>query len=348
MGDSKTYKSRSPFGKHFQIELMNCKRLVGIFEMEEQNENTPKNNYYFPDLPSFLVTHYMPVCPLWSGLILGPSLYPGQCHVTSTNAIAENWMRIVKITILQKQCKLRPGDFIRKLREGIVGRIKAFEFAFNPLSLKVLKRHKTQQPKDDERIDEMWKKKKPRQTYFKPGKPMNSNKQVSLKKLKNLRHGKLSHLPSIMVASPQVNSKVVTLYSDLSNDDSIPDETLSIVDVKPYYHGEFKTVTPSWQREKCKEIRLTFTTGILYENEAADKSLEIRQLIPTKERRISPDGNCLFRSLSYIITGTDYNHKEIRELIIDKMKGEYRQLATNYVQARRDMLPEGRCSIEII
>ena len=135
MGDSKTYKSRSPFGIHFQNELMNCKWLVGIFEMEEQNESTPKNNYYFPDLPSFLVTHYMPVCTLWSGLILGPSLHPGQYHVTSTNAIVENWMRIVKITILQKQCKLRPGDFIRKLREGIVGRIKAFEFAFNPLSL---------------------------------------------------------------------------------------------------------------------------------------------------------------------------------------------------------------------
>ena len=36
-----------------------------------------------------------------------------------------------------------------------------------------------------------------------------------------------------MVTSPQVNSKAVTLYTDLSNDDSIPDETLSIIDVKP-------------------------------------------------------------------------------------------------------------------
>ena len=67
-----------------------------------------------------------------------------------------------------------------------------------------------------------------------------------------------------MVTSLQANSKALTLYSDLSNDDSIPDETLSIVDVKSNYHGEFKTVTPSWQREKCKVIRLTFTTGILY------------------------------------------------------------------------------------
>ena len=37
---------------------------------------------------------------------------------------------------------LRPGDFIRKLRESIVGRIKALKFAFNPLSTKVLKRQK--------------------------------------------------------------------------------------------------------------------------------------------------------------------------------------------------------------
>ena len=54
---------------------------------------------------------------------------------------------------------------------------------------------------------------------------MNSNKQASLKKFKNPRHGKLSYLPSIMVTSPQVNSKAVTLYSDLSNVDSISDET---------------------------------------------------------------------------------------------------------------------------
>ena len=124
---------------------------------------------------------------------------------------------------------------------------------------------------------------------------MNSNKQVSLKRLKNPRRSKLTHLPSQIVTSPQINAEVVTLDSDLSNDDSITDEILSIVDVKPYYHGEFKAVTPSWQREKCRVTRLTFITGILYENEAADKSLEIRQLIPTREKRISADGNCLFR-----------------------------------------------------
>ena len=60
--------------------------------------------------------------------MLGPILYPGKVDVTFTNSIAENWMRIVKISILQNETKLRPGDFIRKVREGISGRIKAFDF----------------------------------------------------------------------------------------------------------------------------------------------------------------------------------------------------------------------------
>ena len=68
----------------------------------------------------------MPLCPLWSRLILGPKIYPNYASMTYTNAIAENWMRIVKVTILNKESKLRAGDFIRKLREGIVGRIKHF------------------------------------------------------------------------------------------------------------------------------------------------------------------------------------------------------------------------------
>ena len=92
---------------------------------------------YLPCLPEFLATHYMPINPLWSGLIVGPALFPEKVKVTLTNSIAENWMRIVKKNILKDESKLRPGDFIRRMYEGISGRIKAFNFAFLPISSKV-------------------------------------------------------------------------------------------------------------------------------------------------------------------------------------------------------------------
>ena len=78
-------------------------------------------------------------------------------------------MRIVKITILQNESKLRPGDFIRKIREGIVGRIRAFRFAFEPLSDTIIKRRKINFRSDDQ-IEEIWANKKKKRSYFEPGK----------------------------------------------------------------------------------------------------------------------------------------------------------------------------------
>ena len=75
-------------------------------------------------------------------MIIGTTLFPGKLDVTSTNSIVENWMKIVKHNILKDEIKLRPGDFIRKIYEGISGRIKAVDFAFLPISTKVLKRTK--------------------------------------------------------------------------------------------------------------------------------------------------------------------------------------------------------------
>ena len=127
-------------------------------------------------------------------------------------------------------------------------------------------------------------------------------------------------------------------------DDSLVDEPVSVEGITFYYLGIFKPVTQSWQKERCKFLQMTYTKGLLYENEATEKSLEIRQLIPSREKRISPDGNCLFRSLSYVITGTDRYHQQIRELLIQKMKREYRESCSKYCSARNDLLPEGRCN----
>ena len=67
--------------------------------------------------------------------------------------------------------------------------------------------------------------------------------------------------------------------------------------------------------------------GVLYENESADKNLQIRELRPSKEKRIAPDGNCLFREISYVITGSDHYHQEIREILVQNMKGNIEKLS---------------------
>ena len=68
----------------------------------------------FPDLPEYLVTHYMPICPLWTGMSIGPTLFAGKLDVTFTNSIVESWVKIVIHNILKQEVKLRTGDFIRK------------------------------------------------------------------------------------------------------------------------------------------------------------------------------------------------------------------------------------------
>ena len=95
---------------------------------------------------------------------------------------------------------------------------------------------------------------------------------------------------------------------------------------------------------KMQIPQIDIRVGVLYENEADNKSIKIRHLIPSRVKRIFSDGNCLFRFLSFVITGTEYNHKFVKELIIDKLKGEFREIISKYCSIRNDILPGGYCN----
>lgn len=53
-----------------------------------------------------------------------------------------------------------------------------------------------------------------------------------------------------------------------------------------------------------------------HDNEQTSVTLKL----PTICRAVVPDGNCLFRSLSYAVTGTKDSHYEIRMMICQYMK----------------------------
>ena len=51
-------------------------------------------------------------------------------NATYSNAIVENWFRIVKHSILNSETGIRAADFIRTVHNNIYDRIAAFKFAF--------------------------------------------------------------------------------------------------------------------------------------------------------------------------------------------------------------------------
>ena len=97
-------------------------------------------------------------------MILGPVLVPNESNVRSSIAIVENRMRILKINNLQSQTKCMVGDFLRKTREGLEGRIRAFGFAFEPLSSKILKpKSIPRKIKDNKLAEEIWQRRREKQ-----------------------------------------------------------------------------------------------------------------------------------------------------------------------------------------
>lgn len=76
-----------------------------------------------------------------------------------------------------------------------------------PFHLKFSREKKYNIPEDDDQIDQMCNKTAPKKYYLKPGKPINSNKELSLKWLKNPRYNHM--LPSQIVTSLQLNGAII-------------------------------------------------------------------------------------------------------------------------------------------
>ena len=186
MGDSNTYKSTSPFGRCFDRALKNCKDEIDKLEVYHKPILSKKTIKIFYSSSQYFGNTLYAYFPLWTSLILGPVMAPEETNVRYTIASVENWMRILKLNILRGETKLRPGDFIRKLREGVEGKIVAFEFAFNPLTSKILTTKKGScKIKDNSLAKEIWqRRKKNKINYFMKTNPKNLECIGWIKRLK--------------------------------------------------------------------------------------------------------------------------------------------------------------------
>ena len=71
----------------------------------------------------FVLTHYLPLLPLWSGIIIS-SIHSEDISTDRCNI--RGWLRIVKHSIISLETGMQAGDFIRTLFTNIDDRIAAF------------------------------------------------------------------------------------------------------------------------------------------------------------------------------------------------------------------------------
>ena len=76
-------------------------------------------------------------------------------------------------------------------------------------------------------------------------------------------------------------------------------------------------VDEEWQSNACRQLGLRFVRP--FECTSGGPNVVLTRPITTSLKRIGGDGNCLYRSFSYIITGSEAQHFELRSAIVAHM-----------------------------
>ena len=105
------------------------------------------------------------------------------------------------------------------------------------------------------------------------------------------------------------------LPSHEDGDDNVVDvEILSTTDSSSFrcYHP----VDTEWQQRTCGDLKLRYCGP----NGVTPGGPQVPLTTPLTRRNVKGDGNCLFRSLSYIITGSETQHMAVRQAIVRHMR----------------------------
>ena len=81
----------------------------------------------------------------------------------------------------------------------------------------------------------------------------------------------------------------------------------------------YNPVCIEWQTSKCNSLGLNFCqANNLHHGKMQPQMIEVSQK-PLRTARISPDGNCFFRCIAMIVTGSQDYHEEMRLLVTTYM-----------------------------
>lgn len=79
----------------------------------------------------------------------------------------------------------------------------------------------------------------------------------------------------------------------------------------------FNPVTMAWQIEKCDFFNIQLSQKDNSSSNIRKQSLDFSR--PDETQNIIGDGNCFFRALSFVLTGSQSNHAYLRNAVIQHM-----------------------------
>ncbi len=102
---------------------------------------------------------------------------------------------------------------------------------------------------------------------------------------------------------------------------------------------KYHPVDNQWQRMTCENMGLIYVQS----NNITPGGLQVSLTAPASIRSIRGDGNCFFRSLSYIITGSERQHASVRLAIPRHMRafGHLLHLHHNLIENVNDYIKDG-------
>ena len=167
---------------------------------------------------------------------------------------------------------------------------------------------------------------------------------------------------NIHKTTPSLNSsKANVLYKEDQSDISsfkLPTQDVNIisdcdlVEISDYsILPPFHPVTPLWQSNMCKDLNINMVNINDVENisNIDKRNINLQECSPCKYKKIAGDGNCLFSSLCYWITGSVDDQATVRNILVKNMIGKYRDVCYSYIKNKYPVTVSGfRSTIDYV
>ena len=94
----------------------------------------------------------------------------------------------------------------------------------------------------------------------------------------------------------------------------------------------YSPITEQWQKEKCQQLGITFVEKL--EQQPTLTGSPLTKLIPRRTEKIEKDGNCFFRCISKLISGTKNHHIKLRAEVCRYMVTNGKPIIKQYIKTR--------------